>query len=52
MFEINFSVYVYFRFQHHEQVQKYSSTLEGLLFTQDLDIHILEVFHQFLALRS
>ncbi|XP_025418867.1 nuclear cap-binding protein subunit 1 [Sipha flava] len=37
---------------HHEQVQKYSSTLEGLLFTQDLDIHILEVFHQFLALRS
>lgn len=39
-------------FQHHEQVQKYSSTLEGLLFTQDLDIHILEVFHQFLALRS
>ncbi|VVC44097.1 Hypothetical protein CINCED_3A017899 [Cinara cedri] len=37
---------------HHEQVQKYSSTLEGLLFTQDLDMHILEVFHQFLALRS
>ncbi|KAK9884413.1 hypothetical protein WA026_007259 [Henosepilachna vigintioctopunctata] len=37
---------------HHEQVQKYSSTLETLLFTQDLDPHILDVFHQFVALRG
>uniref|UniRef100_A0A8D8XLX7 Nuclear cap-binding protein subunit 1 n=1 Tax=Cacopsylla melanoneura TaxID=428564 RepID=A0A8D8XLX7_9HEMI len=37
---------------HHEQVQKYSSTLETLLFTQDLEPHILDVFHQFLALNA
>ncbi len=38
-------------FQHHEQVEKYSTTLETLLFTQDLDPNILDVFQQFLALR-
>ncbi|KAH8261754.1 hypothetical protein KR038_002043 [Drosophila bunnanda] len=37
---------------HHEQVQKYSTTLETLLFTSDLDTHILEVFQQFVALRA
>jgi len=36
---------------HHEQVEKYSATLETLLFTQDLDPNILDVFHQFVALR-
>jgi len=37
---------------HHEQVQKYSSTLETLLFTQDLDPHVLEVFQQFVSMQS
>ncbi|XP_023014411.2 nuclear cap-binding protein subunit 1-like [Leptinotarsa decemlineata] len=35
---------------HHEQVQKYSSTLEALLFTQDH--RIFEVFQQFVSLRA
>lgn len=37
---------------HHEQVLKYITTLETLLFTADIDNHILEVFHQFASLRS
>ncbi|KAL1117702.1 hypothetical protein AAG570_004017 [Ranatra chinensis] len=37
---------------HHEQVQRYSGTLETLLFTPDLDPHILDVFQQFVSLRS
>ncbi|XP_074649967.1 nuclear cap-binding protein subunit 1-like [Tubulanus polymorphus] len=37
---------------HHEQVYTYIQTLENLLFTNDLDPHILEVFHQFCALRK
>ena len=38
--------------QHHEQVEKYSQTLETLLFTQDLDANILDTFRQFQALRG
>jgi hypothetical protein len=38
--------------QHHEQVEKYSQTLETLLFTHDLDGNILDTFRQFQALRS
>nr|CAG4647771.1 EOG090X03JL [Moina brachiata] len=37
---------------HHEQVEKYSQTLETLLFTQDLDANILDTFRQFQALRG
>nr|CAG4650844.1 EOG090X03JL [Simocephalus serrulatus] len=37
---------------HHEQVEKYSQTLETLLFTHDLDGNILDTFRQFQALRS
>lgn len=44
--------HLFFHFQHHEQVQKYSSTLETLLFSSDLDSHILDVFQQFIALTA
>merc|ERR1712168_931477 len=37
---------------HHEQVYKYASTLEQLIFTSETDIHILQVFQQFCALRA
>lgn len=38
--------------QYHEQVYKYVSTLKSLLFTGDINLHILEVFQQFCAHRS
>ncbi|KAL3244072.1 hypothetical protein MRX96_047326, partial [Rhipicephalus microplus] len=37
---------------HHEHVFKYVTTLESLLFTSDIDPHVLEVFQQFAALRA
>lgn len=42
----------YLTLQHIDQVYQYSSTLETLLFTQDLDKNILEIFEQFKALKA
>ncbi|OCT97738.1 hypothetical protein XELAEV_18009967mg [Xenopus laevis] len=38
--------------QHHQTIQQYMVTLENLLFTAELDHHILTVFQQFCALQS
>ncbi|KAG8455017.1 hypothetical protein GDO86_001291 [Hymenochirus boettgeri] len=38
--------------QHHQIIQQYMVTLENLLFTAELDPHILTVFQQFCALQN
>ncbi|XP_004711048.1 nuclear cap-binding protein subunit 1 isoform X1 [Echinops telfairi] len=38
--------------QHHQIIQQYMGTLENLLFTAELDPHILAVFQQFCALQA
>ncbi|NXE57586.1 NCBP1 protein, partial [Casuarius casuarius] len=41
-----------FYLQHHQIIQQYMVTLENLLFTAELDHHILAVFQQFCALQA
>ncbi|KAL7988540.1 hypothetical protein Chor_007459 [Crotalus horridus] len=38
--------------QHHQIIQQYMVTLENLLFTAELDHHILAIFQQFCALQG
>ncbi|KAA0201058.1 hypothetical protein HAZT_HAZT005747 [Hyalella azteca] len=38
--------------QHNNQVERYGKTLNELLFTPDLDSHILDIFNQFMSLRA
>ncbi|ETE58873.1 Nuclear cap-binding protein subunit 1, partial [Ophiophagus hannah] len=38
--------------QHHQIIQQYMVTLENLLFTAELDHHILAIFQQFCALQA
>lgn len=46
-------VFVFFFIcQHHQIIQQYMVTLENLLFTAELDHHILAVFQQFCALQA
>lgn len=40
-----------FVLQHHVTIQQYMGTLENLLFTAELDHHILAVYQQFCALQ-
>lgn len=39
-------------YRYHREIRPYIPTLETLLFTPDLDHHILEVFNQYKALRT
>lgn len=45
-------VFCFFIWQHHQIIQQYMVTLENLLFTAELDHHILAVFQQFCALQA
>ena len=45
-------VFRHFSSQNHAQVSQYLTTLETLLFTSDLDTHILDIFDQFKSLRA
>lgn len=42
----------FFICQHHQIIQQYMVTFENLLFTAELDHHILAVFQQFCALQA
>lgn len=37
---------------HHQTIQKYSQTLQSLVFTTDVDQNLLDIFNQFCSLRA
>lgn len=53
VFPLNKSIALTFSWlpQHHVTIQQYMGTLENLLFTAELDHHILAVYQQFCALQ-
>ena len=45
-------IHLSFILQYHIEIQLYEDTLESLMFTTDVETHILQVFQRFKSVKS